>query len=117
MRTRNVFAFLVTAAALLGPGVYLQAADTGTRSSDETVGEKMDDASITTKVKMKLLGNKATSALNTSVETTDGVVTLTGKARSQAEKELASKLTEEVKGVKSVVNEMKIEESDAPKSK
>lgn len=117
MKTRNLMAVMVTAAALLAPGLCLQAADsddqknTGTKT---TMGEKIDDATITTKVKMKLLDNRATSALNTNVDTTDGVVTLTGKATTAAEKELSTKLAEEVKGVKSVNNQMQIEEKKKP---
>lgn len=113
-------AVFVAALTLLAPGLYLEAADTDDKSKDQqesTMGEKIDDSSITTKVKMKLLGNKATSALNTKVETVDGVVTLTGKAKSSAEKELATKLAEEVKGVKSVNNDMKIEEPKTDKKK
>lgn len=115
MRLRRSMAVMITATALLAPGLYLEAADTEDKNKDKkdsSMGEKIDDASITTKVKMKLLGNKATSALNTKVETVDGVVTLTGKAKTTAEKELATKLAEEVKGVKSVNNDMKIDETN-----
>lgn len=113
MSMRYSMAVMITATALLAPGLYLEAADTDDQDKDrkETMGEKMDDTSITTKVKMKLLSNKATSALNTKVETVDGVVTLTGKAKSTAEKELATQLAQEVKGVKSVNNGIKIDES------
>jgi len=47
-----------------------------------TVGEKIDDASITAQVKMTLLYHRSTSALNTSVTTKRGVVTLGGKAKN-----------------------------------
>lgn len=72
----------------------------------ETVGENIDDASITTQVKMTLLAHRSTSALNTSVTTKDGVVTLSGKARNTAELNLATKLANDVNGVKSVTNQM-----------
>lgn len=114
MRIRNLMAITVTAAALLAPGLCLEAADSEDRKSkgtDASMGEKIDDATITTKVKMKLLGNRATSALKTNVDTTDGVVTLTGTATTAAEKELATKLAEEVDGVKSINNQMQIDET------
>jgi len=76
---------------------------------DKTVGEKIDDASITAQVKMTLLSHRSTSALNTKVETKNGVVTLGGKAKNAAEKELATKFVNDVKGVKSVNNQMTIE--------
>jgi osmotically-inducible protein OsmY len=76
---------------------------------DKTVGEKVDDASITAQVKMTLLFHRSTSALNTKVKTENGVVTLRGKAKNAAEKELATKFVNDVKGVKSVKNRMTIE--------
>ena len=42
----------------------------------QTVGEKIDDASITAQVKMTLLFHRSTSAISTKVETKDGVVSL-----------------------------------------
>ena len=73
-----------------------------------TVGEKIDDASITAQVKMTLLYHRSTSALNTSVKTKRGVVTLSGNADSAAEKDLASKYANDVNGVKGVNNRMTI---------
>lgn len=73
-----------------------------------TVGEKIDDASITAQVKMTLLYHRSTSALNTSVKTKRGVVTLSGNAGSAAEKDLASKYANDVNGVKGVNNRMTI---------
>jgi osmotically-inducible protein OsmY len=76
---------------------------------DETVGEKIDDASITAQVKAALLSHHSTSALKTKVQTTDGVVTLTGVAKNAAEKSLVTKLVTDINGVESVVNNMTIE--------
>jgi hyperosmotically inducible protein len=77
----------------------------------ETMVESIDDASITAEVKMTLLFHRSTSAGNTRVETNAGVVTLSGKARNAAEKDLAAKLVTDLYGVKSVVNNMTIDES------
>jgi osmotically-inducible protein OsmY len=79
---------------------------TKTMKKTETVGEKIDDASITAQVKMTLLYHRSTSALNTKVETKDGVVTLSGKAGNAAELDLATKLAKDVNGVKDVKNRM-----------
>jgi len=49
---------------------------------DQTVGEKIDDASITAQVKASLRSHRSTSALKTTVETTDGVVTLSALPRT-----------------------------------
>jgi osmotically-inducible protein OsmY len=76
---------------------------------DETIGEKIDDASITAQVKSSLMSHRSTSALKTKVVTTDGVVTLSGIAKNAAEKSLVTKLVSDIDGVISVVNNMTIE--------
>jgi osmotically-inducible protein OsmY len=70
---------------------------------------KIDDASITAQIKMTLLFHRSTSALSTKVETNDGVVTMYGKASNTAEKDLVTKLVNDINGVKSVNNRMTIE--------
>jgi hyperosmotically inducible protein len=82
---------------------------TKTSEKTRTVGEKIDDASITAQVKMTLLFHHSTSALNTKVETKNGVVTLYGKASNAAALDLATKLANDVNGVKGVNNRMAIE--------
>jgi osmotically-inducible protein OsmY len=73
-----------------------------------TMGEKIDDASITSQVKYALLTHKATSALKTKVVTADGIVLITGEAASDAEKSLVTKLAKDVRGVNSVTNKMTV---------
>jgi osmotically-inducible protein OsmY len=75
----------------------------------ETIGEKIDDASITAQVKSSLMSHRSTSALKTKVETTNGVVTLTGIAKNDAEKSLVTKLVTDIDGVTSVINNMTIQ--------
>src|SRR5277367_6637229 len=77
-------------------------------SPDATTGDKIDDASITAEVKSSLMSHSATSALHTGVTTTDGVVTLTGVAKNDAEKSLVTKLTTDINGVTSVINNMTV---------
>lgn len=74
-----------------------------------SVGETIDDASITAQVKMSLLFHRVTSGLRTRVETRRGVVSLYGKANSGAEKDLATELAYDIKGVKKVRNRMVVE--------
>jgi osmotically-inducible protein OsmY len=74
-----------------------------------TVGDKIDDASITALVKTTLLYHRSTSGLQTKVETKNGVVTLSGKAKNAAEKDLATKFAKDVNGVDGVNNRMTIE--------
>jgi len=69
---------------------------------------KVDDASITAQVKMAFLTHHSTSAFKTGVETTNGVVTLSGSTTSGAGKDMATKVAGDINGVTSVVNNMTI---------
>lgn len=82
---------------------------TKTAKKTRTVSQKMDDASITAQVKMMLLYHRSTSALNTKVETKRGVVSLYGKAKNAAERDLSTKFASDVNGVQRVTNRMTIE--------
>jgi len=75
----------------------------------QNAGKKIDDASTTAQVKMTLLFHRSTSALNTKVVTNKGLVTLYGKAGSTAEKDLVTKIVNDVNGVRRVNNRMTIE--------
>jgi hyperosmotically inducible periplasmic protein len=79
------------------------------KKARQTMGTKIDDASITAQVKMALLLHRSTSALSTTVTTKHGVVTVGGKAKNTAEKDLVTKLVDDVNGVKSVKNRMTTE--------
>lgn len=74
-----------------------------------TVGDKIDDASITALVKVSLLYHRSTRGFQTKVETNDGVVTLSGNAGSAAEKDLVTQYARDVNGVEEVKNLMRIE--------
>ena len=75
---------------------------------DATIGDKIDDASITAQVKSSLFSHHSTSGMHTGVTTTDGVVTLTGIAKNDAEKSLVTKLAADINGVTSVINNMTV---------
>jgi hyperosmotically inducible protein len=77
-------------------------------ADQQTVGDKIDDASITSQVKYALLSHSSTSALKTHITTTEGVVAITGEADSDAEKSLVTKLAQDVRGTKSVTNDMTV---------
>jgi len=77
--------------------------------NSRSAGQKIDDASVTAQVKMTLLYHRSTSALHTRVTTRKGVVTLSGKAKNEVEKDLAAKFTRDVNGVKDVKNRMALE--------
>ncbi|MBK5276713.1 MAG: BON domain-containing protein [Desulfuromonadales bacterium] len=79
------------------------------KKAPRTVGEKIDDASISAQVNMTLLNHRSTSAINTTVKTNRGIVTVGGKAGTIAEKNLVTRLVRDIHGVTSVTNSMTIE--------
>jgi hyperosmotically inducible protein len=79
------------------------------KKTHRTMGEKIDDASITAQVNMTLLNHRSTSVLNTTVKTKRGAVTVGGTARNASEKDLVTKLVADINGVKGVKNQMTIE--------
>jgi hyperosmotically inducible protein len=79
----------------------------GTQTSQST-GEYIDDAAITTKVKSALISDSEVSAFPINVDTTNGVVHLTGTADTRAEADKAARIARGVAGVKSVVNKIQV---------
>lgn len=79
------------------------------KKSPRSIGQKIDDASITAQVNMTLLNHRSTSVLDTKVKTKRGVVTVGGKARNASEKSLVTKLITDINGVNSVKNRMSVE--------
>jgi hyperosmotically inducible protein len=71
--------------------------------------EDIDDASITAQVRLALLYHRSTNPINPGIKTNNGNVTLYGKAGSEAKLNLATRLANDVNGVKSVNNLMTIE--------
>jgi hyperosmotically inducible periplasmic protein len=64
----------------------------------------LDDTAITAKVKSKFIGESGLKNSHISVTTTNGVVTLTGRATSSNAKSLAESDAKLIEGVKSVDN-------------
>ncbi|HEY3158572.1 MAG TPA: BON domain-containing protein [Vicinamibacterales bacterium] len=77
------------------------------KAADKT-GEVLTDAAVTSEVKTKFLAEPGVSGLNINVDTTNGVVTLTGMVKSQAEANKAMTIARNSKGVKRVVNHLKV---------
>jgi hyperosmotically inducible periplasmic protein len=67
-----------------------------------STGEIIDDSAITTKVKTALFTDPTVSGFAISVETSRGVVSLTGIVNSPAERTRAIQVAQDVGGVRSV---------------
>ena len=66
----------------------------------------VDDRTITTAVKAKLLEDKRTGGLSINVDTLNGTVALSGFAKSQGEKDVAGQIAATTKGVREVRNNL-----------
>jgi hyperosmotically inducible protein len=77
-------------------------------ASSESVGQHIDDGTITTKVKAELLGAKNVKSTHIHVKTRKGVVSLTGSVPSADDKSAAEEVVQGVKGVRSVKNHLKV---------
>jgi hyperosmotically inducible protein len=67
-----------------------------------TLGQTVDDATITAAVKSKLMADSVVGGLKIDVDTKDGVVSLSGPVKSQSEKDTAVRIARETSGVKDV---------------
>ncbi len=87
----------------------MERAKDATSNAAAKVGDKVDDAMITTSVKTELAKDSSLSALKINVDTDQGRVALKGTAPSSAAREHATVLAQNVKGVVSVDNQLKVE--------
>ena len=119
MKSRLIFSITVLALAICGCNSQntndaaqkvSNAANTVVNKTSEvaqnvnkSAGPALNDAGITAKIKAKILADNITG---TTVDTTDGVVTLTGSVGNDEEKAKAEKHAKDTEGVKSVKNEL-----------
>jgi len=80
------------------PGAIDTAMDK-TREVAADTGDYITDSWITTKVKSTFIWSSGVSSGDISVTTDDGIVALSGKVGSEAERELAIELAEQLRGV------------------
>jgi hyperosmotically inducible periplasmic protein len=77
-------------------------------ASSETVGQHIDDGTITTKVKADLLSASNVKSTHIHVKTRNGVVWLTGTVPTSDDKAAAAEVTKNVNGVQDVKNRLKV---------
>lgn len=86
----------------------LTACQSTSSGSRESVGEYIDDATITTKVKAVLAKDPDVKAYQVNVETQSGVVQLSGFVDSETSIRRAGELARQVTGVRSVKNDIRV---------
>lgn len=75
---------------------------------DQSVKGYAGDAATTSEIKAKLLADDIVPSRNVKVETTDGVVQLSGTVESEKQSQRAESIAKAVDGVKSVKNDLKV---------
>jgi len=75
---------------------------------ERTVGSRIDDVMISSKVKSQLIGNSLIKAADIDVSCSQGVVTLIGRVGSETIKSDAERIARATKGVTDVYNELLI---------
>src|SRR3954471_19760957 len=135
MKTKIAIATMVLGTCMLPAGVFAADAaksavpssanetpkatiqDNGRAAPSHRSAHPVDDSVITTKVKAKLVKDKQTRKDNVEIETVDGVVNLTGSAASKSNASRAVTLARQVKGVKSVKNNIEIDAAKTAQSR
>ncbi|RUO63278.1 hyperosmotically inducible protein [Pseudidiomarina planktonica] len=78
----------------------------------EDAGEYIDDAVITTKVKAIIFEDDNLSSMDINVETSNGIVQLSGFVEDSADIDTAENLAETVEGVKDIENDIQVRKDD-----
>ncbi|WP_417659914.1 BON domain-containing protein [Pseudidiomarina sp.] len=81
-----------------------------TRDTAERTGDFLSDSAITARVKTALFEADQLSASAINVETIDGNVVLSGVVTTSEEADLAAQLASGVEGVKSVENDIEVQQ-------
>lgn len=88
-----------------------------TVSSEPTLAQRFDDATLVATVKSKLLWNRNTEGLDIKVQADNGNVTLSGNAQNQAAKDLAGSLASNTEGVRKVDNQISVSAANSAAAK
>lgn len=99
---------LATAGLLMGALLLPVVGYTAEKSPAGRSDQPVADSVITTKVKALFVKDKYVRARNVEVKTVNGVVELSGTARSEQESSRAASIAGKVKGVQSVKNDLQV---------
>ena len=101
MTTFRRFSTFLVALALLAPLLLT--------ACGKTVSSRIDDATITTRVKTALLNDADVGALRIDVDTVGGVVTLSGQVKTPAERDKAVAVARTINGVSDVKSSLLVQ--------
>ncbi|HVS13083.1 MAG TPA: BON domain-containing protein [Thermoanaerobaculia bacterium] len=75
---------------------------------DRSLGERIDDAGLTAKIKAKLTADPDINPFNINVDVEDGRVTLMGRVKDEWHRQHAEEIVRNTKGVESVRNRLEV---------
>jgi hyperosmotically inducible protein len=101
MKVQSSTAALLLVVAILAPLML--------GACGKTVGDTIDDATISTRVKTALLNDPVVGGLRIDVDTFKGVVTLSGRVKTREEEAKAIELARKVGGVADVKSSLLIQ--------
>jgi len=77
-------------------------------TTGRTAGRNIDDAALTTSVNAALVADKPSNFTRIDVDTTNGVVSLTGTVETPEQRRRAEQLASRVDGVTRVINNLQV---------
>ena len=86
------------------------------KSASTTLGTKMDDTTVTGRVKAALLADPDVKSFDISVATTNGEVQLTGLVDNQGQIDHATRIARAAEGASSIKSDLRIKQWPAPRS-
>lgn len=89
----------------------------GSKEKSGSVGQYVDDATITARVKSRFASDNTVSATRIKVDTVKGIVELSGSVASEAERDQAVSIARAVPDVKGVRNNLTIQAAAAKPAK
>jgi hyperosmotically inducible protein len=101
MKRQRHITILLLVAALIAPLLTI--------SCGKSVGDTIDDATITTRVKTSLLNDPVVGGLRIDVDTFKGVVTLSGRVKTKEEEAKAIALARQISGVVDVKSTLQVQ--------
>ena len=94
----------LTAAAIVVTA--LTTAGCAVSRGQESTGAYIDDATITSQVKSRMLADPNVAGTSISVETLNGTVMLSGFAKTNVERDTAERIARDVNGTKTIKNQI-----------
>ncbi len=101
---KSIFKFPATAALLAVALLF----SVGCSRGDRTVGQSVDDAALSTKVKAAFAQDPGVKAMDVKVDTYRGTVQLNGWVNTAEEKARAEEIAKTVPGTKAVQNQISV---------